>query len=99
VRLVAALRDPSSLVRAAAAVALGEVADRSPDPRAVIDGLSLALTDVDPSVRRAAASALSRFGAAARPAADALKRALRDADRGVSAAALVTLQGIDRAVR
>jgi HEAT repeat protein len=98
-RLVTALRDPSPLVRAAAAIALGEVADRSPDPRAAIDSLSLALGDADPSVRRAAASALSRFGAAARPAADALKRALLDADRGVSAAALVTLQGIDRTVR
>ncbi len=99
VRLLAALRDPSPSVRAAAAIALGEVADRSPDPRAAIDGLSLALGDADPSVRRAAASALSRFGAAAQSASDALKRALRDTDRGVSAAALVTLRGLDRPVR
>jgi HEAT repeat protein len=94
--LVEALRDPSPTVRAASAIALGEVAPAMPDPRPMIDALSRSLSDRDPSVRRAAASALSRFGVAASGATDALKRALRDADRGVSAAALVALQGLDR---
>ena len=99
-RLVEALRDPSPRVRAPRRRSrLGEVADRSPDPPTAIAALAGALADPDPSVRRAAASALARFGAAARPALDALKQAVRDADRGVSAAALVTLQGLDRPVQ
>ncbi len=98
-RLAEALRDPSPTVRAASAIALGEVAPAMPDPRPMIDALSRALSDRDPSVRRAAASALSRFGAAASGATDALRRALRDADRGVSAAALVALQGLGGTVR
>ena len=98
-RLAEALRDPSPTVRAASALALGEVAPESSDPRPAIDALSRALADRDPSVRRAAASALSRFGAAASGATDALRRALRDDDRGVSAAALVALQGLDRPVQ
>ena len=98
-RLIEALRDPSPRVRAAVALGLGEVAPRLSDARPAIDALSRALADRDPTVRRAAASALSRFGTAASGALDALKQALRDADRGVSAAALVTLQGLDRPVQ
>jgi HEAT repeat protein len=98
-RLAEALHDPSPRIRTASALALGEVAPSLADARPTIDALARALADRDPSVRRAAASALSRFGAAASGATAALRRALRDADRGVSAAALVTLQGLDQPVQ
>ncbi len=92
-RLINALRDPNPRVRAAAARGLGEVGPMA--TRATVDALILGLSDPDPTVRRASASTLARLGPDAANAANALRRATRDGDRGVSAHALVAVQAIE----
>jgi HEAT repeat protein len=93
--LLVALRAPNSRLRAAAARCLGEVVPLTGKTSPVVDALIQALADRDPSVRRASAAALARYGSDAANALDALKRAARDIDRSVSGQAFLTLRGLE----
>jgi HEAT repeat protein len=82
--LVATLGDRDRTVRAIAAVALGEIHS---SPERAVPALAKALRDEEGEVRRAASSALTRFGKAGLPS---LLAALKDRNPAVrSAAALV----------
>ena len=94
-RLIDAIGDPDPRLRAAAARCLGEIVPRDGRTPAIVDALIAALADRDPSVRRASAAALARYGPEATDAIDALKRAARDVDRGVSGQAFLTLRELE----
>jgi len=87
-----AAQDPDAVVRVEAAYALAS----SGSPARVVPGLVVALDDVDPLVRAAAATVLGRLGPAASGATDALERAANDTDREVRAVATQSLRAVRR---
>jgi HEAT repeat protein len=87
-----AAQDPDAVVRVEAAYALAS----SGSPARVVPGLVVALDDVDPLVRAAAATVLGRLGPAASGATDALERAATDTDREVRAVATQSLRAVRR---
>jgi HEAT repeat protein len=87
-----AARDPDAVVRVQAAYALASTGN----PARVVPRLVVALDDVDPLVRTAAATALGRLGAEASGAATALERAAADSDREVRAVATQSLRAVRR---
>jgi HEAT repeat protein len=88
-----AAQDPDAVVRVEAAYALAS----SGSPARVVPGLVVALDDVDPLVRAAAATVLGRLGPEASGATDALERAATDTDREVRAVATQSLRAVRRA--
>jgi hypothetical protein len=75
-QLIAALSDPSAVVREASAAALAQVGQRASTD--ALAALSKALTDADPEVRGLAAVALRSMGPRAVPAIPQLVQALND---------------------
>ena len=61
------------------------------DPQALIAGLTQALKDPDPDVRRSAISKFGQMGQMAKPAIPALLKELKDENENVGYLALVTL--------
>jgi HEAT repeat protein len=87
-----AAHDPDAVVRVEAAYALAS----SGSPARVVPRLVVALDDVDPLVRAAAATVLGRLGPEARGATGALERAAADSDREVRAVATQSLRAVRR---
>jgi HEAT repeat protein len=87
-----AAHDPDAVVRAQAAYALASTGS----PARVIPRLVVALDDVDPLVRAAAATVLGRLGPEAIGATRALERAAADSDREVRAVATQSLRAVRR---
>src|SRR5215471_16245537 len=78
--LLDGLKDPDASVRNVAVTYLGIVRD---NPDKEVAGLIAALKDETPTVREAAAVALSAYGAKAEPAIPALQKAQNDPDEDV----------------
>lgn len=92
-----ALRHENPIARQAAACLLSTVGTGA---EAALDDLIVRLTDPDPDVRREVASAIGALGSTASKAAPALRRAWRDEDGRVRAAAVRGLRqvGLDPAI-
>ena len=102
--LLAALRDPSSEVRVAAATTLGHwvhaLSKRTghkvkvPQFDGAVPPLAAALLDDEVSVRVAAAQALGKLGVCAQAAIPSLQESITDEDRSVQTAAAAALSSI-----
>jgi HEAT repeat protein len=90
--LVKSLSDPNRFVRWSAVRALGRLAPRSPD--LVVPAVALLLNDPDLDLGVAAATALERYGPAAREAVEALAVRVSRGDSDIRIAAMKALEAI-----
>lgn len=105
--LLACMQDAAPFVRIAAVQTYDvdivdefkSIGQNGPDtafrPKSLVQPLTKALADKDPGVRKRAASVLQRFGPDAKPAVSALRKASKDPDKDVRAAAERALRKIE----